>query len=528
MTPPTSQRERELKLDLPMPQGDPGRLGPGSVGPDEDDLLEAAGRSGLTVTELPAEHLVAQYLDTADGRMARWGVTLRRREGGHDAGWHLKLPATPHAGAVGVDGLADRIELHLPLTEPIPAGTTAPPEFVDLVTALTRGRELVHLARVETARFRFALSGVDGVLLAEAVVDDVLTERPDGAIERWREAEVEVLGGKQLGVASDAVERLGREWQALGAKASTRTKGQRALGAAASGPPDVVVAQVDQHSDERDLLRHAIARQVRSLLWADLAVRRGAPDGIHRFRVAARTLRSLLRTFEAWFDPEWARGLTADLAEVAGALGTARDAQVQRESFAAALDALAAEHGAEVADAAEVMLAWLDDVARDSAKTVLAALRAPAYGDLLERLVAAAREPRWVLRTEDSSGPDLAAVVSGARRALRRRVARLVPGEHPRRWHRARIRAKRARYAADAWAAGGRAKPVRWAEELSETTDALGAIHDDAVSLAVLRDVAERCPDGRTGFALGLLHAAVATRMLERQRAFAPLTESAR
>ena len=36
--------------------------------------------------------LTAAYLDTDDLRLARWRVSLRRREGGTDEGWHLKLP----------------------------------------------------------------------------------------------------------------------------------------------------------------------------------------------------------------------------------------------------------------------------------------------------------------------------------------------------------------------------------------------------------------------------------------------------
>ncbi|MFM7212583.1 MAG: CYTH domain-containing protein, partial [Actinomycetota bacterium] len=34
----------------------------------------------------------ATYYDTPDLRLFRWRVTLRRRTGGGDAGWHLKLP----------------------------------------------------------------------------------------------------------------------------------------------------------------------------------------------------------------------------------------------------------------------------------------------------------------------------------------------------------------------------------------------------------------------------------------------------
>ena len=60
------------------------------------DGVELPGWAGLAGVEAlvgPEEQaLEAVYFDTEDLRLARAGVTLRRRRGGHDAGWHLKLP----------------------------------------------------------------------------------------------------------------------------------------------------------------------------------------------------------------------------------------------------------------------------------------------------------------------------------------------------------------------------------------------------------------------------------------------------
>src|SRR3954470_23795353 len=50
------------------------------------------------------QRLEATYFDTADLRLASAGLTLRRRTGGDDAGWHLKVPA----------GTATRSEVRLP------------------------------------------------------------------------------------------------------------------------------------------------------------------------------------------------------------------------------------------------------------------------------------------------------------------------------------------------------------------------------------------------------------------------------
>src|SRR5689334_20478282 len=60
------------------------------------DGAELPGWDGLIGVQAlvgPEEQaLEAVYFDTEDLRLARAGVTLRRRLGGQDAGWHLKLP----------------------------------------------------------------------------------------------------------------------------------------------------------------------------------------------------------------------------------------------------------------------------------------------------------------------------------------------------------------------------------------------------------------------------------------------------
>src|SRR5215469_17540006 len=76
----------------------------------------------VTAVRGPEEQqLVAEYYDTADLRLLDAGITLRRRTGGGDAGWHLKLPAAP----------GSRDEIRLP---PGRAGRV-PAELADLVRA---------------------------------------------------------------------------------------------------------------------------------------------------------------------------------------------------------------------------------------------------------------------------------------------------------------------------------------------------------------------------------------------------------
>ena len=77
---------------------------------DADPDLErpdfAAVTAGVAAAAPVLHHLSATYFDTADGRLQAAKITLRRRTGGTDAGWHLKLPAGgPSAGdAAGPGG----------------------------------------------------------------------------------------------------------------------------------------------------------------------------------------------------------------------------------------------------------------------------------------------------------------------------------------------------------------------------------------------------------------------------------------
>src|SRR5258708_39116887 len=83
---PTENVETELKFEV----------GINFVLPDLADVAD-----GVAVTAPEVHLLAASYFDTADLRLAKAGITLRRRTGGADAGWHLKLPparGTPRGG----------------------------------------------------------------------------------------------------------------------------------------------------------------------------------------------------------------------------------------------------------------------------------------------------------------------------------------------------------------------------------------------------------------------------------------------
>src|ERR1700704_5270029 len=104
-------------------------------------LPELAGLPHVAVESDPEEfRLTADYFDTDDLRLLRAGITLRRRRGGDDDGWHLKLPAGPDS----------RTELQVPLRR----GAAVPAELSRLIRAHSRTAALRPVARIATVRRR--------------------------------------------------------------------------------------------------------------------------------------------------------------------------------------------------------------------------------------------------------------------------------------------------------------------------------------------------------------------------------------
>lgn len=79
-----AETKREIERKYEAPVADEGFGLP--------DLSHVAGVSA--VIDKGVVDLDAVYYDTADQRLAAAAITLRRRTGGADAGWHLKLPVS--------------------------------------------------------------------------------------------------------------------------------------------------------------------------------------------------------------------------------------------------------------------------------------------------------------------------------------------------------------------------------------------------------------------------------------------------
>jgi CHAD domain-containing protein len=309
---------------------------PDFVVPDLTDLPGCA-----SVSEPSTQELVASYYDTSDLRLAAHGITLRRRLGGDDAGWHLKLPVGP-----GV-----RRELHAPLGA---GGQRVPARLARLVSAYARGRRLRAVARLETARTVVRLLDDAGAVLA-VVADDAVTgqvvkqggrsagsARAAGngradqpAAEAWREIEIELDQGPQK-----LLKATGKRIRRAGATtAGAESKLARLLG---DRVPDRPVAVPDgTPGTVGEALTAYIAAQVRTMLQYDPRVRLAEYDSVHKMRVAVRRTRSILRTYRSALDPAEAAPLDTELRWLADALGEVRDLEVLQERFEARLADLA-------------------------------------------------------------------------------------------------------------------------------------------------------------------------------------------
>ena len=187
---------------------------------DEVQPPQLVGVGAVAVEGEPqTDELVAVYFDTAGLDLARGRVALRVRRGGHDAGWHVKLPAEE-----------GRTELHWPLTD----GDDPPADLVEHLHEHTGGAALVPIARVSNTRVTVVLQDAAGFDLAELSDDHVRSEDlRTGRQLAWREWEVELLSGapdsrkKRAALLDGIEERL----LAAGARPSeSSSKLQRALG----------------------------------------------------------------------------------------------------------------------------------------------------------------------------------------------------------------------------------------------------------------------------------------------------------
>jgi CHAD domain-containing protein len=211
------------------------------------------------------------------------------------------------------------------------------------------------------------------------------------------------------------------------------------------------------------------------------------PEGVHQARVATRRLRSDLRTFRRVVDREWSEPLRDELSWLADALGEVRDADVLLHGLDAAIDQL---DEARDAAAARELTARLRSEREQAQVRLVGVLDSSRYAVLLDRLVDGALEPRLLDAAGDPAHKALPPFVARPWRKLVDEVKGLPADPGPEAFHRVRIRAKRARYAAEVAAPVLGSRFGRVGERLAVVQDVLGDEHDAVVAADWLRTAA--------------------------------------
>ncbi len=459
------------------------------------DLLEPS--AGLvSLQQRPSQTLRAVYYDAPDLRLAREGITLRHRSGDGPARWTLKLPSGDEKdGATAFDGLVrDEIEL-------TGNGREVPADLAWLLTGWLRGAALAPVATLRTARSITVICDAEDEELLEVVDDTVSVQEGRRVVSRFREIEVEVKGAAAPIALATVANRLG----AAGAVPGDQLpKVVRALGPRAVAPPELPVAGKVLPSDPAsELVAAALRSGTRRLLLADVGVRRREEDAVHQMRVACRRMRSDLKTFRPLIEPLWGEALRGELSWLADNLGDARDLEVLRERLRKQLKGEVPPYDLAAFERLDAILAQREEAALQAGADALASDR---YLRLLDVLVDAARQPVVSPAAAAACWKALPLLVRGSWNRFAKRARRLAHDDHDDEWHEARIKAKQARYAAEA-VTGVLGKPAaRMAEAAKQVQEILGEHQDAAIAAEVLIALAsEHLDDGALCLVAGRL-----------------------
>ncbi|GFH34104.1 CYTH and CHAD domain-containing protein [Streptomyces pacificus] len=536
------------------------------------DLTGAAGIADAVAKGV--RELEADYYDTPGLRLAADGITLRRRTGGTDEGWHLKFPVT-----TGI-----REEIHAPLAEGVPR------TLAGLVRSRTRAAPLTAVVRIRTSREMHHLVDEHGRLLAELSRDTVHAERlGDGnGTAGWTEIEVELADGADP-VLLDRVEKRFRKAGITPAGSPSKlsralaetepgpaaTSGTAATAAAAAAPAGQAATtggrtasagedrtpSAPVPTDERGSSRHAdafapdgagrapkapeAAKSVRhrgtrlepahageyvlaylreqrdALVALDPAVRRDLPDAVHQMRVATRRMRSAFRTFRKVVDPKATGPIGDELKWLAGELGAARDQEVMSERLRARLDALPGR--LRLGPVRGRLRIWATAHRAGARRRSVAVLDNGRYLALLDTLDTLLDEPPLLPAATAKPAAALPKAVLKDYDRLAARVAHALglPAGHDRdtAMHDARKAAKRARYAAEAATPALGKSAGKLAKRMKAVQTVLGDHQDSVVARQTLRDLAVQAhAAGESAFTWGLLFGCEQATAADRER----------
>ncbi|QWT23502.1 CYTH and CHAD domain-containing protein [Subtercola sp. PAMC28395] len=461
--------------------------------------------------------LEAVYYDTADLALAAQRIVLRRRTGGSDQGWHIKLP--------GDEG---RLELHWPLGEDGPI----PDAVLDLVMVHLRNRPVSPVARITTTRTTTCLFGADDVAIAE-VCDDLVSagDVATGQLRVWREWEVELTDDapgspKKRDALLDSIEKQLSE--AGASPASSISKLAHALGKeklGELGPRWVLTSR----STAGDVLRAAITSLTERLVAADPQVRQDEAGAIHEMRSSVRRLRSVFASYRTLLPAPESTFLESELEVLGQTLGGARDPQVMHDR---ARNLVRSQSNKRMHEAVLARVVVQKEAeyhrALERLHDLMTSDRYFRLLDALEHLAARAVLPKAAQRPAARA---LAEGIVTDYARVKRRMAGVNQASNATEWnqrtHRVRKAARRLRFAVEALSTGETAifgeKAGRLARAAEGVQTALGEYRDSMLLQQLLLASSELAfAEGENTFGYGRLHA------IEQQRSDYAIEEYSR
>ncbi|NUR80669.1 MAG: CYTH and CHAD domain-containing protein [Dermatophilaceae bacterium] len=462
----------------------------------------------VSVDQPTSFELAAVYFDTPRLLLSRHGITLRRRTGGTDEGWHLKLPR--------------QAETRTEVREPLGGDPEAVPDDLRArVRELVLDEPLQPVATVETTRREYALRDSDGIVAARVSDDAVRARRlRDGRARDWREWEVE------LDAAPEAMlDVVGEALLAAGAsRASSRSKLSRTLGKRHIAEQDQLAHPRHPEGTTARLLSDHLATQAAQLHEHTDGVRAGHAESVHRLRIAARRLRSSFSTFRPVLDRAVTDPVHADLRWLGAELAPARDAQVLREHL---LRLLSSEQTDLVLGP---VAGHIDDelraAARDGVEKARAALDSDRYARLAVAIDGFVSKPPLLADADSKATDVLPRLLARDLKRLDRAVGALsgttAGPERDRAFHEARKKAKRLRYAAET-ATPALGKQARSLAKSSKRAQKVLGEHQDSVNARRrLRELAVQVHlAAGNSFTYGRLHALEQARADQAEEDFA-------
>jgi CHAD domain-containing protein len=458
-------REQELTFDVD----------PSWTLPDLHSAVPDGGR-----LEMATHELEATYFDTDRSTLRRLGFTMRRRSGGEDAGWHIKIPAEDARTEVQSKA----------------AGSRPPAVLTRLVSGVVGGLRVGPVATIRTTRHTSRILNRDGQLVLEVAEDDVVGQRPepDAAPVEWREVEVELGDG---GSSAD-LDRLAALFSKAGARpAAVERKINHVLG-------EPTLAKLDGIPG---LLVDYVREQCRRILIGDVLLRDDPSSAaVHKTRIAIRRLRSTMRLFsDAFFNiPE---GFDDDLSWIAALLSPIRDGDILARRLVRETDQLSET------DIVGPVRKEVTSALRRERTGAIAQWREAGKAERYQRILATLNDWYASVPVAPDAAVDAEKVLKKARRKVKRRLAN---ADRPEDLHSARKAAKRLRYAADLLGQNitGAAKTAKKAKDAQTT---LGDHQDLVVAAGWLRG---RATSGevQNGYTYGVLVARLEQEAVEIRR----------